>query len=66
MIPCVHNTASNMLAFGSCLLDACCLSNVDRKLALGPVFSIPLAYGVDNSSIARSQAGSSSKVTNLV
>lgn len=36
MVPCVDNTAPHMLAFWRRFFDAGCLSNIDRKLALGP------------------------------
>jgi hypothetical protein len=42
VIPCEHDTASNMLAFGRRLFDARRLSNVDREFAFGPIGSISL------------------------
>lgn len=36
MIPCVHDAASDMLAFRSRLFNTRRLSDVDRKLAFGP------------------------------
>lgn len=40
MVPCVDNTAPNMFAFRRRFLDARCLSDINRKLALGPMMIV--------------------------
>jgi len=65
VVPCVHYTAPNMFAFRRCLLNTRCLSNVNRKLALGPRVLSDQYPGSERKGAIRYEESESSEVDGL-